>query len=90
MESPFFSALLDFSVVLSANLKGAGKKRTLQKHPFGQPFNRMTPSLLLWRAPSKEEYGYPDGFGELPMSRSQPSWLGVSYTKADLSGVREK
>ena len=31
------------------NLKGAEKKRTLQKHPFGQPFLRTTPSLLLWR-----------------------------------------
>ena len=36
--------------VLRANLKGAEKKRTLQKHPFGQPFIRTTPSLLLWHA----------------------------------------
>ena len=35
------------------NLKGAEKKRTLQKHPFGQPFLRTTPSPLLWRAPKK-------------------------------------
>ena len=33
------------------NLKGAEKKRTLQKHPFGQLFLRMTPSPLLWCAP---------------------------------------
>ena len=33
------------------NLKGAERKRTLQKHPFGQPFLRTTPSPLLWRAP---------------------------------------
>ena len=32
---------------LRTNLKGAEKKRTLQKHPFGQPFLRTTP--LLWR-----------------------------------------
>ena len=31
------------------NLKGAEKKRTLQKNPFGQPFLRTTPSPLLWR-----------------------------------------
>ena len=31
------------------NLKGAEKKRTLQKHPFGQPFLCTTPSPLLWR-----------------------------------------
>ena len=40
----------DLSGVLRANLKGAEKKRTLQKHPFGQPFLRTTPSPLLWRA----------------------------------------
>ena len=33
------------------NLKGAEKKRTLPKHPFGQPFLRTTPSPLLWRTP---------------------------------------
>ena len=32
-------------------LKGAEKKRTLQKHPFGQPFLCTTPSPLLSRAP---------------------------------------
>ena len=41
----------DLSGVLRANLKGAEKKRTLQKPPFGQPFLRTTPSPLLWRAP---------------------------------------
>ena len=39
----------DISGVLRANLKGAEQKRTLQKHPFGQPFLRTTPSPLLWR-----------------------------------------
>ena len=29
---------------------GEGVVRTLQKHPFGQPFLRTTPSPLLWRA----------------------------------------
>ena len=43
------SAPLRLSCVLRANLKGAEKKRTLQKHPFGQPFLRTTPSPLLWR-----------------------------------------
>ena len=32
------------------NHKGAEKKRTPQKHPFGRPFLRTTPSPLLWRA----------------------------------------
>ena len=32
------------------NRRGAEKKRTLQRHPFGQPFLRTTPSPLLWRA----------------------------------------
>ena len=43
----FFSAPLRFSDVLRANLEGAEKKRTVQKHPFGQPFLRTTPSPLL-------------------------------------------
>ena len=46
----FFSAPFAFSGALKANLKGAEKKRTLQKHPFGRPFLRTTPSPLLWRA----------------------------------------
>ena len=52
----FFSALLRFSGpfrVVRANLKGAEKKRTIQKHPFGQPFLRKTPSPLLWRTLKK-------------------------------------
>ena len=47
----FFSAPFKFSDVLRASLKGAEKKRTLQKHPFGRPFLRTTPSPLLWRTP---------------------------------------
>ena len=47
----FFSAPLRFSGVLRANLKGAEKKRTLQKHSFGQPFLLTTPSPLLWCIP---------------------------------------
>ena len=54
LESPFLlcslKVLRTFQVVLRGNLKGAEKKRTLQKHPFGQPFLRTTPSPLLWRA----------------------------------------
>ena len=53
LESPFLlwslKVFQDLSAVLRANLKGAEKKRTLQKHPFGQPFLRTTPSPLLWR-----------------------------------------
>ena len=53
----FFSAPLRFALktpeIKPENLKGAEKKRTLQKHPFGQPFLRTTPSPLLWRAPRK-------------------------------------
>ena len=47
LESPF---LLFPLKVFRANLAGAQKKRTLQKHPFGRPFPRTTPSPLLWRA----------------------------------------
>ena len=54
LESPFplcsLKVFRTFSGVLRENLKGAEKKRTLQKHPFGQPFLRTTPSPLLWRA----------------------------------------
>ena len=54
LESPFPLCPLKkvfrtFQVFLRTNLKGAEKKRTLQKYPFGQPFLRTTPSLLLWR-----------------------------------------
>ena len=53
LESPFLLCRLkgfqDLSGVLRANLKGAEKKRTLQNHPFGQPFLRTMPSPLLWR-----------------------------------------
>ena len=45
-------------VFLRANLKGAEKKRTLQKHPFGQPFLRTTPSPLLWRTLSYISFGH--------------------------------
>ena len=38
-----------FQLFLRTSLKGGEKKRTLQKHPFGQPFLRTTPSPLLWR-----------------------------------------
>ena len=48
----FFSAPIKaFRCFKRATLKGAEKKRTLQKHPFGQPFLRTTPSPLLWRTP---------------------------------------
>ena len=47
----FFSAPLRFALKTSENLEGAEKKRTIQKHPFGQPFLRTTTSPLLWRAP---------------------------------------
>ena len=57
LESPFFfSAPLRSALKTPQgpeNLKGAEKKRTLQKHPFGQPFLRTTPSPLLWRALKK-------------------------------------
>ena len=46
----FFSAPLRLALKTPENLKGAEKRRTLQKHPFGQPFLRTTPSLLPWRA----------------------------------------
>ena len=49
-ESVFSSSHLRFSDVFRANLAGPEKKRTLQKHPFGRPFPRTTPSPLLWPA----------------------------------------
>ena len=45
----FFPAPLRFALKTSEILKWAERKRTLQEHPFGQPFLRMTPSP--WRAP---------------------------------------
>ena len=61
LENPFLLCRLkgfqDLSGVLRANLKGAEKKRTLQKHPFGQPFLRTTPSPLLWRALKNPQHG---------------------------------
>ena len=41
----FLSVLFRFAL----KIQGAEKKRTLQKHPFGQPFRCTTPSLLLRR-----------------------------------------
>ena len=51
LESLFFLCPLKVfrTFQVKANLKGAEKKRTLQKHPFGQPFLRTTPSPLLRR-----------------------------------------
>ena len=66
----FFAPLrfaLDISGVVRANLKGAEKKQTLQKHPFGQPFLRTTPSPLLWRTLTRgvlRSEGFPEGFLE--------------------------
>ena len=45
-----FSALLRFALKTPENLKRAEKKRTLQKHPLGQPFLRTTPSPSPWHA----------------------------------------
>ena len=47
----FLSVLFRFALKIPENLQGAEKKRTLQKHPFGQLFLRTTPSPLLWRTP---------------------------------------
>ena len=47
------SGFQDISGALRASLQGAEKKRTLQKHPFGQPFLRTTPTPLLWRSLKK-------------------------------------
>ena len=53
LECPFLLCPLKvfrtLQLFLRTNLKGAEKKRTLQKHPFGQPKLRTTPSPLLWR-----------------------------------------
>ena len=35
-------------------MRGQRRKRTLEKHPFGRPFPRTTPSPLLWRALKRE------------------------------------
>ena len=42
---------LRFALKAHENLKGAERKRTLQKHPFGRPFLRTTPSPLLGAPP---------------------------------------
>ena len=42
-----------FALKTSENLKGVEKKRTLQKHPFGQPFLRTTPFPLLGKPPDE-------------------------------------
>ena len=47
----FFSVPLEVALTTPTNLKGTEKKRTLEKHPFGQPFPRTTPSLHLQRTP---------------------------------------
>ena len=48
LESPFLLC----SLKVFRTFKGADKKRTLQKHPFGQPFLcTTTPSPLLWLTP---------------------------------------
>ena len=74
MESPFLLyPLKGFSGVLKANLKGAEKKRTLQKHPFGRPFLRTTPSPLLWRALLRILFlsflGFSQCFRDFPLSQ---------------------
>ena len=48
MMAPFNRswAQLRFALKTPENLKGAEKKQTLQKHPFGQPFLCTTPSPL--------------------------------------------
>ena len=43
------SAPLRFALRHLKTLRGQRRKRTLQKHPFGQAFLRTTPSPLLWR-----------------------------------------
>ena len=60
----FFSAPLRFALKTPEspeNLKGAETKRTLQEHPFGQPFLRTTPSPLLWSTAAKP--GFQTGGG---------------------------
>ena len=62
LESPFLLCPL-YGFLLkhlkdSENLKGAEKKRTLQKHAFGQPFLRTTPSPLLWRPPREAQVAH--------------------------------
>ena len=55
LESPFLLSLLRFSGVLRANLKGAEKKRTLQKNPFGEPLKVFSAPRLL------RSFGAPPG-----------------------------
>ena len=65
LESPFSSAASRFSGVLISNLKVAEKKRTLQKHPFGQAQHLLrsfgAPPILFmgmvrgWRSPTIDQ-----------------------------------
>ena len=59
------------------NLKGAEKKRTLQKHPFGQPFLLTTPSPLLWRAPKSAREDTPNTRFCEPTRESAFLWSGL-------------
>ena len=59
-ESPFLLCPLKvfrtFQVFLRANLKGTEKKRTLQRHPFGQPFLRTTRKISGTSAKSRARH----------------------------------
>ena len=51
LDSPFLLWPRKVFRCFKGKPQGAEKKHTLQKHPFGQPFLRTTPSPLLWRTP---------------------------------------
>ena len=68
LESPFLYAPLKFALKALENLKGAKKKRTLQKYPFGQSFLCTTLSPLLWRTPPKRHINI-DFLVRLPLAK---------------------
>ena len=73
LESPFFF-VAPFKLCSSKRLKSfrgkEEKKRTLQKDPSGQPFLRMMPSPLLWRA-----LIFSEAWGPLQFQEKRP-WSG--------------
>ena len=69
----FFSAPSSFALEAPENLRGTEKKRTLQQHPFGQPFLCTAPSPLLWRTTITVRpllLGWKDAVPSLPCRRS--------------------
>ena len=74
-------------------IKGAEKKRTLQKHPFGQPFLHTIPSPLLWRVmillwPQYSSYKLSQVFPHLPAANKVLRSRRVKLIESDWKRLR--